>query len=383
MSSYMTGATEKSGRRTEERGVPSPSAVLERVTGGETVDPAEFNFSKEKGSELARRFAAEVIERTDVSTLLTGIVPAEAVFNPDRKLRQIESAQGPVWVENLNLFTRAVVDAKAKLLGVEAPEVNFDPINRVITTTNRLDGFSSLVAVAKGNFSQVAGPALAHEALHLHQAGERKGSGVSLVGEIRAALATKKSDPELSLTESIQALERSEDLAILTETQAYLLQYMLSGGSIQPERIREIRAEFRRDHPDTDETVFVREIPLTSYSEAGFPSVADWVYEKVKTYLPKKKQNRAGYQTRIKTATVQMIGLLDQGVSQRQIADLMAENYQAIQRGEGWSERQGVYGFLGKAVGGGGLIDKFNRQTEERLGKIQRIAKDLVVGNRS
>jgi hypothetical protein len=210
-------------------------------------------------------------------------------------------------------------------------------------------------------------------------------------------------DPELSRSEAAQLVRASRDVNILREVQAYILAYSLTGGAEgawPPDEISRLKSGIakaglgevaiegiNKEQMETAvqamEQMEFNGIPLSRYSENGYASMLDLVINITKFYLPKADQNDKGYLNRIQSATFQIIRLLDKGVSHREIANLIRNNHESIHAGKEWGENSHGYKFLQEAIeqhpnqeqiDDKNLLDRFNKQTENRVMKLRAIA---------
>lgn len=145
---------------------------------------------------------------------------------------------------------------------------------------------------------------------------------------------------------------------------------MLTGGNVPPDIIKVLKSALAQAGKTEVQQVQINNIPLSRYSENGFASIVDLVIDNVRTYLPKKDQDNENYLNRIRSATLQIIRLLDQGISHRQIADLIRNNYQSIHQGSERDESTCTYKFLksmekqaqdGRQMDDDSLLEKFNK----------------------
>jgi hypothetical protein len=365
---------------------PTPESITKRLktwSGEKTLNPGALGLSAETGKRVPKQFEEKALSETDIVTLVDGVIPAESIFNPDIPLNQITTQSGPVKLERIGRARQAIGNTILKFLKLNTAAASYEPSNKRIKVVAKLDGFSTVVAIAKGDFSGIVGPEIAHESLHAHQDIERQPMDQTQAAEsLRRALTIQKTDSGLSLTEAIQLEGKSRDLAIITETQAYLLQFMLTGGNIPSDTIKVLKFALAQSGSTETGQLQINNILLSRYSENGFASIDDMVIDNVRTYLPKKDQDNEDYLNRIRSATLQMIRLLNQGVSHRQIADLIRSNHQSIQNSTEWDETTHNYKFLrlerssqdGAQIDDESLLIRFNKQTEERVTKLKQIA---------
>jgi len=313
-------------------------------------------------------------------------VSEEVLFNPDLPLASIDTEEGLVEIKKLGRMRRAVYNTFYRLLKVPEPLAMFLPRPRKIHVNNsELDSFSTIVAVAKGNFSSIVGGSLVHEAAHAHQNPKLK--PLNSEGERKTSERMWQSyheNPDLRFTEAIALKLRSRDLAILQETQAYILEYSLTGGSdIYPaDAVVELKKNSVKDGIDLGEVTLLG-IPLSRYSENGYAPMLDRIVNNVSTYLPKMDQGKKGYLNRIDSAALQIMRLLDQGMSHREIADLMRRNRESIHAANEWDYTSKKYKFLEEAVEDhagqeqideDSLLKKFDEQKEQRVMRMRAIA---------
>lgn len=367
----------------QESGVSSVRK-LENLSGEGNVRPGELGLTNEQGRLVCERFENRLMAETDIEKVVEGIIPAQSVLDLEAIPSEIMTQNGTVNIYKEGKVARAVNNVISKLVKINEAAARYQKYRKRITVTSEMDSFSTVVAVARGNFRSVVGPKIAHEAIHAYQDVEHPQMDLELAsGIVKRAVELQKSDTDLSLVEAIQLEGRSRDGAILTETQAYLMSYMLSGGDMSAETITTIKkALVQADTKVGGESVLLDDIPLSRYSEGGFAPIEDLVMKEVISYMPKKDRGNGEYANRIHSATVQMVRLLDSGVGHRQIADLLRENYQGINSDQEWDEATGEYKFLSKFIhaqdikpeGEELVLKRFNGQNEERAIKIKRIA---------
>lgn len=371
--------------------ISKPELITKRLDawlGEKSITPVALGLSAEVGDRISKQFGEKILAETDVAVLVDGVIPTESVFNPDIPLGQITTQSGPVEIKKNGKARQVIGNTILKFLKVNTAAAGYEPNNKRIRVTPKLDAFSTIAAIAKGDFRSIVGPELAHEALHAHQDIEQKPMDQTLAAEsLRRALTLQKTDSGLSLAEAIQLEGRSRDLAIITESQAYILQFMLTGGNVSPDTIRVLKSALAQVEATETGQVQINNISLSRYSENGFASVVDLVVDNVRTYLPKKDQDNEGYLNRIRSATLQMIRLLDKGISHRQIADLIRSNYRSIHESTEWEETTRTYKFLhslekstqnGTQIDDESLLYKFNKHTEERVMKLRQIAMGIL-----
>lgn len=354
----------------------------------------------DKERNFFEHFERRVKEETDIYKLVDGIMPPESIFDPKNKTRKIQTDSGFSDVKNIAELSRAEQLAYRELLQRQGCDAYFNLYSREIRFDSKIDRVQTVKSVANGDFTEVALVMLAHEALHSHQN--------PLLQRPSSTEIEKITDKEQDLTklDAERLAARARDLSILQETQAYILQYSLTGGSNNPDyraRSKTLLTEIisiaeqkgQKDIEGEPIDEFIKRINsseadgirFSDFSENGYPPVMGYIEYRLIKYLPEKDRNNKDYLERIHKATTQIIRLLDKGMSHRQIADLMREHRNEIHEGREWDERRKGYKFLQEAIDQNPnqdaiddeeLMKKFNRRTEERVLKIRSIAKDAL-----
>lgn len=299
---------------------PAAKQKLEEVSGGDRVDPSIFNITRERAKELHRQFEGRVRAETDIDNVVAGILPSEAVFDPKFSLDHIDTGEGPVRVKRLGRLGKSAKNFLYGLLIGQGFIAEYLPRSRVIKFEPKLDAFSTVVAAAKGKLQNIDGIILSHEATHAHQYPNFDQLDPTEKAKLDIDYETiRQAEPNQPFGELLQLAQLSRDVRIISEVQANMLEYSLSGG------------------PD---------IP----SGSGSDSIIDLIQNEVKIYLPKSDKNNEGYLNRIQTATLQILQLLDRGISHLQIAELMRRNYVPLQTGNEWDKEAGKYKFFERAL---------------------------------
>lgn len=361
---------------------------LDQIKFNKPVKPKFIGITNSEGEQLQKKFERRVIEETDVSEVLSGIIPPEMLLNPYHPLNEIQTHEGPARILRTSRIRQNLTNIIYKVFGFDTATARYSPDTRLITITPRSDAFTTVAAIAQGNFSSVDGPDIAHEALHAKQdINHEQLDTIKSALVIQKSLAIQKTDSDLSLAEAIRLEGRSRDLAILTECQSYVLQYMLSGGSASQDMILDLRSIMQYQPNSSMEKFEVNGLPLSRYLDNGLPPVSDFVIHHVKNYLPKKDQDNPEYIGRINSATLQIVSLLELEVNHSQIAELIRQNYNNIHEGKEWDENLHGYSFLQQAIderssesglNQEALVDSFNEKVENRLSRMRQIALDSI-----
>ena len=360
---------------------------LQKWSADKPLNPSDLDLTPEQAEKISQEFEQKAFAETDLAKVVDGLIPSESLFNPDFIPDKISTPTAEVTVKKISGFKENVVNLFRKIAKFQAAAASYHPTKNEIEVRPKLDRFSTVASIAVGTFGSVLGPKLAHEVAHAFQDVDQPvPDAESTKQSMRRAVEMVKSEKGLSLAEAIALDGRSRDLAIVTESHAYVVSYMLTG-SARPGEITMLR-DLLAERSDADpQKVLMNDIPLTSYSENGFASVVDFVESNVKTYLPQKDQDNPDYLNRIRSVTTQIVKLLAIGASHRQIADLIRENHDSIHGGSQWNESDGGYQFLNleksdsladKLPPDADLVAQFNQQTEARVLKLFKIAKDLI-----
>lgn len=353
-----------------------------------SINPKDLGLSQENAEAISTEFENRAFAETDIASVVEGIIPKESLFNPNSLPSKIQTQTGDVPVMKTSGFAESARNIIRKMFKFEAAGAVYSPTKSEIIVRSRLDRFSTTAAIAMGAFRDVLGPVLAHEAGHAFQdIDHQMPNKESTRQTIARASQMVKSEKGLSYAEAIALDGRSRDLAIVTESHSYVIQYMLTGGDMRPDQVKTLRDVVNEQKNIDPDKILVNEIPLTSYSENGFASVLDYVESNVKTYLPQKDRENPDYLNRIRSVTVQIVRLLAIGATNLQVADLIRQNYESIHQGKEWNHQTNGYDFLtlektdplaGSLPPDDELVKRFNASIENRVMKVSQIAKDLI-----
>lgn len=390
---------------------------LRKISGSEKVDPSTFGISPEKVSDIFSRFIRRALSETDIPSIVDGIIPPELIFDPDIAEGTLQAKTGPAFIKARGGLYKRGRNLLEAICGEIKSEAYFNKRSRKINVFPRLDKFSTVVAIAKGNLSYIVGPSIAHEAVHAHQAIKEGFDFIHLPERLREAAWLRQNDPELSESEVRGLIDQSIDLTILNEVQAYLLEYSLTGGAggtARPGIVSAYKNKLTQyqegehgklaeqdlledvDHEiEATSIAFLGQkgfggIPLQLYSKNGYAPIRELVVSKTKRYLPKSYQDQQKAVRRIKAALLQMIRLLDKGVSHREIAESISNCGESADPGSEWDTEAEEYKFLQRAITEhpgqdkteNDLFRKFDKKTEERVMRLRNIAAEELTGKR-
>lgn len=336
-------------------------------------------------------FESRVWEETDFAQIIDGILPKDALFNPEYPIKKIETALGPVKVIKGSRRNRSLKHLFSRVAGIGKAKAEYSPTKREITITPELDNKRTLIAYANQDYELIVGDSLAHEALHAHQdILHKRINSLNAVMIIREAMQMIKVDDNLKLVEAIQLTGRSRDMAIVTEAQAYLLNYMLRGPSVPPSVVLQVVKSLKESNVTNWQNYQINGVTLDSFAENGQMSAIDYIVHSVRSYLPKIDQENEDYLLRISNFCQQLIEALYLGLSHFEIASLIRKNYEEISAGSNWDPENKVYRFLQKEIDALaqkqgmphawtlGLDNEFNKRVALRLSKLTKIAEESL-----
>lgn len=357
---------------------------------------ADIN-NPERKNNFFERFEQRARSETDVYELIEGIMPPDALFNQQANIREIQTSNGTVAIQNIAQMSQIEQRLYREQMKLHKCDAGFHLASRTILIDSNIDNAQAINNLAVGNNSEIAGIMLAHEAVHSHQ------NPLLTEPDPREVKKIEKKETGIDKIEAQMLARRSRDLSILQETQAYILQYSLTGGTNNPVETANKKALITeivglasekgvtQFEGQSIESIINRinetksnGVTFSEYSENGYAPVLGYIDSLLINYLPKKDRGNGIYRERFRNAAIQIIRLLDKGMSHRQIADLMREKRIDIHEGREWDESRHCYKFLQDAIdqdsnpdalSDESLIEKFTRQTEVRLLKIRSIAK--------
>lgn len=352
----------------------------------------EFDLEVDEKKEINKfkSFELRVWAETDVEAIINGILPKEALFNPDYLISKIKTKNGEVRVNRISSFSRAMNNIFLGIIKAQKFIAKYTPSKREIKFVPELSKEETLKAISNSDEKPLNGYPIAHESLHAHQdINHERITYESAKQTFEKSKEAVKNNTKLSLPEAIALEGRSRDLAIVTETQSFILDYMLAGPAIGPEVVLRLIEIMKEDEGDNDWKEFaICGVKLGNFPENGVISVVDFVVDSVKSYLPKTDQDNKEYIQRISGFCKQIVKALYFGLSHLEIAQLISENHDSIN--SEWNEDIGGYNFLHHVinrlqdekkidvVSEETMIKKFDNEALQRLKKIASIAREVL-----
>ncbi len=329
-----------------------------------------------------------ISERTDLPEVLADLLPVETLFAPYTIPQEITTRDGKVKIQkisNMRLYLMSMARRTAVSQGIGAM---FSDTKRVITICpSKFKGRAYLEKIEEEGLSGVYAEDLSHETLHAHQVKPSKRSAIeelvdgTLLGTYKAAKYIRLrqlAEGDISWVEASILNNRSRSVTILTEAQAYILTYMLNAGN----NGRDFRGQIKRlQELGVDGTI--NEQPLSNFDKNGLLDVREYVYENVKTYLPVKDKNDQEYKDKIHSAVVQILQLLEQGFTHRQIAEMIRDNFDNLQASDMWNADKKEYTFLSTplqkpAREESELVRDFQQRTSDRYDAVKEVVGEFL-----
>jgi hypothetical protein len=171
---------------------------LRMLSGNGNVDPSVFGLTLEQAKDIYPKFEQQIRLRTDLDTVVDGIMPLQALFNPNIPIQSIETESEPTKIKVRGRLYHTVINAYFRALGEKGVDAYLNTHGRKISVFPKLDAFSTVVAVAKGNFDNIVGPVLGHEAVHAHQTEQESLDLTKLPERMLKAKILRYNDPNPS-----------------------------------------------------------------------------------------------------------------------------------------------------------------------------------------